>query len=81
MSSKWPIEGLKLTENELKTIVAGVRQWNGKPDFDVLKGALGMATKEGAEKRWSRLRKDNFGMDKSKAGSGKSLALLESCVH
>ena len=46
-----------------------------------LRADLGMETKQGAEKHWSRLKKKNFGMKKSEAGSGKSLALLESCGH
>jgi hypothetical protein len=50
-----------LNENEIKTIVVGVQQWNGNPDYEQLRAALDMNTKEGAEKRWSRLKRKGFG--------------------
>jgi hypothetical protein len=50
-----------LNENEIHTIVAGVQQWNGNPDYEQLRAALDMKTKEGAEKRWSRLKRKGFG--------------------
>ena len=34
-----------------------------------LRADLGMNTKQGAEKRWSRLKKNNFGVKKSGANS------------
>jgi hypothetical protein len=81
MPDKNIIAGLKLKETELKTIVFGVSEMDGNPDWEGLRKALDLPTKQAAEKRWSRLRQKNFGVEESEAGSGKSLALLESCGH
>jgi hypothetical protein len=78
MSDKNIIAGLDLKESELKTIVFGVSQMDGNPNWEGLRKALNLPTKQAAEKRWSRLRVKDFGI---KDGSGKSLALLESCRH
>ncbi|KAH8787288.1 hypothetical protein BGZ57DRAFT_924425 [Hyaloscypha finlandica] len=50
-----------LNENEINTIVASVQEWNGNPDYEEFRAALDMKTKEGAEKRWSRLKRKGFG--------------------